>query len=683
MISKSVVRIGTAAVAVGLSLAGPQAVAAAEGDSGSDAQAVSADSGGTTKAVVTRSGRTARAAAHSKVAVASPGFKDSPAPAALATPRAAAVSVSPTPRRVSTHLGLSSTHPLAVPAATVPSAPATAPAVVVPASAVALEVPAAARSASAQAVDPLTTGIVHIIDGVRNWLSSLPANPVSDFLEGALLSLRRRLLPDPVIETPPVSPTAPTITIHNTSQQTIWVYNLTNTGDYSIPVTPWTTSPTAPPDWVGPVSIGPVSIAAGSSAPVTLSVNNGAPGSAANRIYIVTDPGFTLPVTPTSGVDPFYPPGFPAGDSFQNYSFVEYNLYPATGGNQYTIDTSYIDEWSLPIQMKFTLNGSSWTGAVDGKTYGFSDFDTVVNQLNAAGAPYSDLMWSGTNPWDPQPPSTVQRIIGPDKVWTQQSNEPASNFNMNVTGWVPTSYQNFVQSGFYQGPNQQTVYPYAYNGTQLSGTSQTNFDFWRYSVTGPSSTPYAIALRTAAILDGFPADANGVYGFFTYPNDEAAGQFTNIPTAVSLDLYVGGAGDGVSASVIPGGVWSYSSSVAPTGTGPRVKTTRGTLTGTAATDTFILNHSFQSLGTAPVVQATGNQGDIVVIDKTALGATSTSIDYVDGAWFLTNGSQSQFVYDRSTGILYYDQNPRVPGYTGVLANLSQSSLDPTNSIFVL
>ena len=62
------------------------------------------------------------------------------------------------------------------------------------------------------------------------------------------------------------------------------------------------------------------------------------------------------------------------------------------------------------------------------------------------------------------------------------------------------------------------------------------------------------------MLDGYPADANGVYGFFTYPNDETAGQFTNIPDAVSLDVYVFGASDGVSDSVIKGGKWLYSSS---------------------------------------------------------------------------------------------------------------------------
>jgi hypothetical protein len=607
---KTGVRVGTAAFALGLCLAGPQAagVASAEDDAG-DVRAASAESGSSPKSI--RPGRTAKAAMPARTR-------------ATVAPQAAAVSASRPPRRAA------------------------------------------------------ITGIAQTLDGVGSWLSNLPASPFTDSVEGALLLLRRNLFPESAIGTPSLGATAPTITVHNSSQQTIWVYNLTNTGDYAIPATPWSTSPTAPPDWVGPVSI-----AAGSSAPVTLAVNNGPAGSPGNRIYIVEGAsGFTLPITPTSGVDPFYPPGFPADDSFLNYSFVEYNLYPATtgGGNWYTIDTSYIDEWSLPVQMKFTINGAAWTGAVDGKTYGFNDFDTVVSQLTAAGGPYSDLVSSGASPWDPQPPSTVARIIGPDKVWAQQFNEPAANINMNVTGWVPASYSDFVQYGSYLNANQQTVYPYAYNGTQLSGTSQTNFDFWRFNVTGPASTPYAIALRTAAIQDGFPADANGVYGFFTYPNDEAAGQFTNIPTAVSLDLYVWGSGDGDSGSVIPGGTWSYSSSVAPTG--PCVRTPRPTLTGTAATDTFIMNYTFKNR-TAPLVLATGADGDIVGIDAVALGATSTSVDIVDRACFLFSLTQSQFVYETSTGTLYYDRNPFLPGYTGALANLSQSSLDPSNSIFVL
>ncbi len=469
----------------------------------------------------------------------------------------------------------------------------------------------------------------------------------------------------------------------------MWVYNLTNTGNYSIPATPWQAEPSPPapplpPDWVGPVEIAP-----GSSAPVTLAVYNAPAGSPGNRIYIVEGSSFTLPITPTSGVDPFYPPGTPAGDSFQNYSFLEYSLYPADGGYQYTIDVSYIDEWSLPIQTKFTLNGADWNGAVSGKIYGFNDFDTVKSQLNAAGKPYGDLVWSGATPWAPQPPPTVSRIIGPDKVWTAQSGEPAGNFNMDNTGWVPESYQNFVKHGA-----TATANPYAYNGTGVSCTppsctakpsTQTNFNFWKYQVTTPGSTPYPIALRTAAILDGFTtADANGVYGFFTYPNDEAAGQFTNIPTAVSLDMYVYGSSDGLSDSAVPGGEWYYTSSAAQRKWGQLLS--RPQVSATDATDTFIVNYAFRNPRRAPQLDVNGPGGDITVIDRQPLAATSTTIDIVDRARFLCgalSNVSSQFVYERSTGTLYYDRFPKLPGYTAVLAKFAGGVDDPAGKLFVL
>ena len=76
-----------------------------------------------------------------------------------------------------------------------------------------------------------------------------------------------------------------------------------------------------------------------------------------------------------------------------------------------------------------------------------------------------------------------------------------------------------------------------------------------------------------------------------------------------------------------------------------------------------------------------------MIDKAALtGATSSSVDIVDNAQFVGGGAAnytSQFVYERSTGYLYYDRDPSLPGYTAVLANLSGSSIDPSSSVFVL
>ncbi|MCH9731099.1 MAG: hypothetical protein K0U84_15725 [Actinomycetia bacterium] len=521
-----------------------------------------------------------------------------------------------------------------------------------------------------------------------------PANPwhirpISDLFAGLSAFLNRLGLttpPDPstatitVAQSPapcgtdgceaPDAALVPSITVHNSSDKSIWVYNLTKSGDYSIAST-----------------FEPVEVPKGSSAPITLAVGTGAVGTPENRIYIVeadkNGNGFTLPVVSPGGVDAFNPTALTADNSFLNYNFLEYFLYPADGGHEYTIDTSYIDEWSLPIQFKFTLNHAQWSGAVDGKTYGFKDYDTVVNQLTAAGGPYQDLVWSGATPWGPQPPSSVSRIIGPDKVWAEQENQPASNVNMNQVGWVPTSYQDFVQYGSHSGAGGATIYPYAQNGTEYS--SDGNFNFWKNEVTAPGATPYPMALRTAAILDGFPA-ANGVYGFFTYPNDETAGQFTNIPTAVSLDIYVHGSSDGASDSVIEGGTWLYSSSSSNIDRAAG-KHGRDLMVGSSATDTFILDSLFTSRRKAPVVDVEGEQHDIVVIDKTALAdATSFDVDVVDCFWFLGGGFanyDSQFVYERSTGYLYYDEDPDRFGYSGVLAKLRPGSFEPADTVFVL
>ncbi len=553
--------------------------------------------------------------------------------------------------------------PVTVP--TVPGAPVTAPTApaLVPVPAPAAAPPAAAPPAAAPAAAPTPDRPV-------------PGIPVADLLAGAWMrrasgaAVPSGPVPAPAGPVPvacgaagcDAAVSAPPITVHNDSATTIWVYNLTTSGDYSIPA-----------------DFQPVAIPAGGSAPVTLAAGTGPLGTPENRIYFVEgEQGLDLPVVSPGGIDAFNPTAATAGTSFRNYSFIEYFSYSAATGDQYTIDVSYIDEWSLPVQFEFTVNGADWTGAVSGKTYGFKDYDTVASQLRAAGGPYGDLIWSGSTPWVPQPPATVHRIIGPDKVWSQQSTEPAANVNMNVTGWVPTSYQDFVQYG---GPQ---TYPYAQDGTQYS--PEGNFTFWKNAVTAPASTPYPVALRTAAMLDGFPADANGVYGFFTYPNDETAGQFTNIPTAVALDIHVHGSSDGASDSVIGDGQWLFSGPLAPAGTPWRtVRKQRPVLAGTAATDTFILDRVFGTARPAPRLIAGAEDRDIVVIDATRIaGAVSTDVDVVDRLRFgAAAGYDSQFVYERASGYLYYDSDPSRPGLTGVLANLSQSSIDPEQRIFVL
>ncbi|MCW1959714.1 MAG: hypothetical protein KIH64_014455 [Mycobacterium sp.] len=681
------VRIGVAVFAAGVALAGPQAAgtAAAEpSETGSlsaardSAKATRGEDGRPSRPVQgsTRPRGTARSDAQS-VAPRGRSTRDRPE-AILRVPGTAAVpgeplTIRPAEIAASALVPAGAAEPVAAPVDTAAPLPAATSQPPVPAEAPGQVAPAAALTAHR----PIATELRRLVDTAANRLGALPAGPLADFLQGGLLLMRRSLFPNnPVARVESfAAPTPPTVLLHNDSGQTIWVYNLTTSGDYSIPA-----------------GFPVVEVANGSSTPVTLAAGTGAPGSPENRIYIVQGTaGFPSAVSSSGGVDAFNPtadnPSLqPAtANSFSNYSFVEYYLYSNNGASQYTIDTSYIDEWSLPIQMQFSLNGANWNGAVDRRKYGFTDVDTVVNQLNAAGktgTPYADLVWSGTSPWVPQPLPTVSRIIGPDKVWAQQSTEPASNVNMNETGWVPSSYQNFVQYGSYVSKvTKKIVYPYAQNGTQYGAGG--NFNFWKNSVSGPASTPYPIALRTAAILDGFPADSNGAYGFFTYPNDETAGQFTNIPTAVSLDIHVYGAADGSSDSVTPGGRWVYSAPSSPRQwfKGPW----RQPLTGTSATDTFIMNYLFQTKAGTPQTKIVGAHGDIVVIDKGPLaGAKSNVVDVVDTAKFGPGANfTSQFVYETSTGYLYYDRNPGLPGYTGVLANLSTSTFDPAKTLFVL
>jgi hypothetical protein len=48
----------------------------------------------------------------------------------------------------------------------------------------------------------INTAVVRVLDATQNWLTSLPANPVSDLLEGALLLVRRTLFSQPATVDP-------------------------------------------------------------------------------------------------------------------------------------------------------------------------------------------------------------------------------------------------------------------------------------------------------------------------------------------------------------------------------------------------------------------------------------------------------------------------------------------------
>ena len=478
---------------------------------------------------------------------------------------------------------------------------------------------------------------------------------------------------------------SPIIKVHNMSGKTIWMYNVKS---------PWKILAT---DGQKIVS---------SNIPTNVTLLQTTETEVGCRIYFVeSEVGFK---PTTKAVDVFNPTDANGnvGNSFLNYTFVEYKLAPDPSGVlKYTIDVSYVDEWSLPVQMKFNLHGNPWPStpghpsAQDGFLYGFKNFETVATLLKHNNTAYAGLVWAGKTPWIPQPPPTVSRIIGPDKVWPLQSGEPANNFCLCNAGYVPMSYSNFICGTSSICLTSSTGTGIPWNAKTYSKNTQykNNLDFWLNSfvgdpkaVDGPSTTPYPTALHLATHIDGGGPDKQGKYGFFTYPNDNTSGEFTYAPIGVSLDLFVYGSGNSQGSTVITGGVLHHSSSVLQPlanrlmqkiqraicvkvgAAAPYVHLPSNTVVGTAATDTFIMNYIHME---APLVKAFGTQGDIVAIDAPTLGATSTSVEVVDRASFKRNPSQSQFVYERSTGILYYDQNPSAHGYTGQLCKLSKSSLD--------
>jgi hypothetical protein len=118
------------------------------------------------------------------------------------------------------------------------------------------------------------------------------------------------------------------------------------------------------------------------------------------------------------------------------------------------------------------------------------------------------------------------------------------------------------------------------------------------------------------------------------------------------------------------------------------------LTGTALSDTFSFmtepNFTADGYGSDLITDFNGSQGDLLAISKSAFGLTSlasTFFQQVETAAALTAclTTSTQFVYDHSTGNLFYNQNGCASGFGGggVFAVLqNQSSLTATNFQFV-
>ena len=207
------VRVGAAAFAVGLSLAGPQAVGVAAADS-SDAAAVSADvapgvgvPGRTSRSAAVRATRGPRSAA----GVVSPA---APADGAAIRVGRASASVNPASgvadRRRSRGVSPvgSGVAVLSVPVAAVGVSGVAVPSAFAVAAVAADPVVASARvqrgatirdvvvpSGTADVVATAGFAVEHFIDTVGTWLSGFGSNPITDFLSGGLWLVRRTLFP--------------------------------------------------------------------------------------------------------------------------------------------------------------------------------------------------------------------------------------------------------------------------------------------------------------------------------------------------------------------------------------------------------------------------------------------------------------------------------------------------------
>ena len=211
--TKNAVRVGAAAFALGLSLAGPQAIGVASADSPDpdSASASAAPDPTPARGTAPRRSATERAARVPRSAATAPPVaraalpavaveqqNSSPARAAASIARSAALPANPTGRRarqvspVVTEVSDSAAIP--TPASTV--APVAAPAVALTNSdsVASLPAPPAMAAAGTDLLTQVNAAVTNWFDSSANWLATgLAGGPASDLLQGALLLVRRNL----------------------------------------------------------------------------------------------------------------------------------------------------------------------------------------------------------------------------------------------------------------------------------------------------------------------------------------------------------------------------------------------------------------------------------------------------------------------------------------------------------
>ena len=293
---------------------------------------------------------------------------------------------------------------------------------------------------------------------------------------------------------------AKTITIKNSSGAPFYVYNFNNNAPAA--VNPYT---------------GGDPLASTDSLDVKLSTKAGM------RIYFSKD---RLKKSLEQGTAPN--PFDYTYDAIVQYSFIEYSGINIP--TNYTIDLSYIDEYSYPTTLTFSNTGT-YGGCVEGHEYGISSMSSLKQALTLLSPPakgtkyaWDALIWpNNVAPiWNKSSyPLDLVRVIGPNKVWAQI---PGTTIPQ---GWVPNSYSAFVKSLPKSG-NQ------LFGGTTPSTNNWTGWENWAYNHDPtPSDTGYVLALHSAAT-----PDSNNKYGFFCYPTDNTDGGFQLLPNSVDCKVTV-------------------------------------------------------------------------------------------------------------------------------------------------
>ncbi len=177
-------RVGAAAVVLGFSLAGPQATGVAAADAtDADSPTLTAGPASESGHATTRPGRARRPGAHAasatparhaanRIKAAPDSVPDRPAPAAATVAPDLGTGPAPvTPRSRRSRAAVPVSHQIA----TAQSSPV-------------------AAGQSAMMTAPLNTLVSTFFDSAAHWLSGLPSGPITDFLQGALVLVRRTVL---------------------------------------------------------------------------------------------------------------------------------------------------------------------------------------------------------------------------------------------------------------------------------------------------------------------------------------------------------------------------------------------------------------------------------------------------------------------------------------------------------